>query len=123
MNFRSIVLIAAAALFATGAAQAGDAKKGEAVFQRCAMCHANTKDGGNRIGPDLFGIVGRKAGTAANFYYSPAMRGAGFAWTPDKIKAYIANPQAVVPGNRMAFAGIPDKAQEDDLIAYLGTLK
>ncbi|HEX3809062.1 MAG TPA: cytochrome c family protein [Rhizomicrobium sp.] len=123
MKLKQIALMAAAGLLVAGAAHAGDAKKGAAVFQRCAMCHANTKDGGNRIGPDLFGIVGRKAGTATGFYYSPAMKAAGFVWTPDKLKAYIANPQKVVPGDRMAFGGISDPAQLDDLVVYLATLK
>lgn len=117
--------IAALALFAfTSAASAGgDAKKGEAVFQRCAICHTNAKGAGARIGPPLFGIEGRKAGTTANFFYSPALKGSGIVWTNDKLEAWVMKPSALVPGSRMAFAGISDKQQADDLVAYLDTLK
>jgi cytochrome c len=123
-NFVAAMMAAglAAAAFA-GAASAADAKKGETVFQRCAICHADTKGRGNRVGPDLWGIVGRKAGTAENFFYSPALKNSGIVWTNEKLEAYVMKPSAAVPGNRMAFGGIADKAQADDLIAYLDTLK
>ena len=111
------------AMATTSAQAAGDAAKGAADFARCAICHANTKGGGNRIGPDLFGVVGRKAGTAPDFSYSAAMKSAGFVWTNDKLDAYIKAPAMVVPGNKMAFAGLPDATQRADLVAYLDTLK
>ncbi len=104
-------------------AQAGDAAKGKIVFQRCAICHRAEKDGGNGLGPNLFGVVGRKAASVADFSYSPAMKASGITWTADKLTAYVAHPAAVVPGNRMAFAGIPDPADAADLVAYLATLK
>jgi len=110
-------------LVAATAAQAGDAAKGKAVFQRCAICHNAVKGAGNGLGPNLFGIVGRKAGSVAAFPYSAAMKNAGFVWTPDKLTAYVTHPSAVVPGNRMAFAGIGNPDQVKDLIAYLETLK
>jgi cytochrome c len=102
---------------------AGDASKGKSVFQRCAICHKAEKSGGNGLGPNLFGVVGRKAGTVPGFAYSPAMKSSGIAWTPDKLDAYIAHPAVVVPANRMAFAGISDAGQRADLVAYLATLK
>ena len=105
------------------AAQAGDATKGKSVFTRCAICHVATKDGGNGLGPNLFGVVGRKAGTAPGFNYSPAMKSSGITWTPDKLSAYITHPGAVVPANRMAFAGIGNPEQVADVVAYLSTLK
>jgi cytochrome c len=120
-HFASI-LLAASALFAT-AAHAGDAGKGKVVFQRCAICHRAEKDAGNGLGPNLFGVVNRKAGSVANFNYSPAMKSAGFLWTPTKLDQYITHPAAVVPGNRMAFAGIGNPEQVADLVAYLTTLK
>jgi cytochrome c len=104
-------------------ARAGDAAKGKVVFQRCAICHRVEKDGGNGLGPNLFGIVGRKAGTAADFPYSPAMKNSGITWTADKLTAYVTHPAQIVPGNRMAFAGINDQEQVGDVVAYLGTLK
>jgi cytochrome c len=121
---RTTLLIGLMSLIVTGAAQAaGNAKTGEQVFARCAMCHSNAKGDGNKIGPNLFGVVGRKAGTAPQFSYSPAMKSAGFVWTNDKLDAWITSPATVVPNNKMMFAGIPSAAQRADLIAYLDTLK
>jgi cytochrome c len=113
----------AAALMLAHPAIAGDAAKGEQTFARCAMCHKAGKGAGNGLGPNLFGVVGRKAGTVADFSYSPAMKASGITWTEDKLAAYITRPFAVVPGNRMAFAGISNPAQVQDVVAYLKTLK
>jgi cytochrome c len=115
-------VVAVAGMLASQA-QAADAKNGATVFQRCAICHSNTKGAGAKIGPNLFGVVGRKAGTQPNFPYSTAMKSAGFVWTPDKLIAYVEHPQAVVSGNRMAFGGITRPADAADLEAYLATLK
>ena len=104
-------------------AQAADAKNGQAVFSRCAACHNNAKGAANGLGPNLFGVVGRKAGSVKDFAYSAAMKSAGFVWNNQKLDAYIANPAKTVPGNRMAFAGIADTKQRADLIAYLDSLK
>jgi cytochrome c len=104
-------------------ANAADVKAGQGIFSRCAACHTVQKGGANGLGPNLFGVVGRKAGSRPDFSYSGAMKGAGFSWTPQKLDAYIAHPAEVVPGNRMAFAGIADAKQRADLIAYLVTLK
>ena len=123
MRFR--VVLTAACLVATihPAQAAGNAAAGAVVFNRCAICHDNHKNGANKIGPELFGVVGRKAGTYPGFSYSAAMKAAGFAWTNAKLDAYIASPQQVVPGNKMPFAGIANAGQRADLIAYLDTLK
>jgi len=121
---RALVLIGLVGLVAAGAAQAaGNATAGAQVFVRCAMCHSNAKGEGNKIGPNLFGVVGRRAGTAADFSYSAAMKNAGFVWTNAKLDAYIAAPAKVVPGNKMMFPGIAQASQRADLIAYLDTLK
>ena len=119
---KSMGVIAVAALLASQA-NAADAKHGAQVFQRCAICHSNTKGAPARIGPNLFGVVGRKAGTFPEFSYSAAMKNAGFVWTVPKIAAYAQHPQVVVPGNRMSFAGVTRPADAADLVAYLGTLK
>ena len=111
------------ALCVTGAQAAGDATSGAALFNRCALCHNNARGAPNKIGPNLFSVVGRKAGTYPGFSYSSAMKSAGFAWTPAKLDAYLAGPQKVVPGNAMPFGGIADAKQRADLVAYLGTLK
>jgi cytochrome c len=119
---KSMGVIAVAGMLASQA-QAADAKHGASVFQRCAICHSNTKGAAAKIGPNLFGVMGRKAGTMPNFSYSSAMKNSGITWTPEKLQAYIQHPQQVVPGNRMAFAGVSSKADDADLVAYLGTLK
>jgi cytochrome c len=123
LNFRTAVLAAGLVAIAGGANAAGDPAKGKSVFQRCAICHRDAKDAGNGLGPNLFGIVGRKAGTAANFPYSAAMKNSGITWTADKLTAYVEHPAAVVPGNKMAFAGVSDAGQRADVVAYLATLK
>lgn len=124
MIVRRLVLGAALFAFCTSAALAGgDAKKGQQDFARCAICHTTAKDGGNGVGPNLFGIVGRKSASQPDFYYSQALRSAGVVWTPDKLDAWIKSPAAMVPGNRMAFAGIADAGQRADIESYLATLK
>lgn len=114
---------AAALVLLTGTAQAADAAKGKVVFQRCAICHRAEKDAGNGLGPNLFGIVGHKAAMVAGFNYSAAMKRSGIVWDAGKLAAYIAHPAQVVPGNRMAFAGLGNPDQVNDLVAYLATLK
>jgi cytochrome c len=106
------------------AAQAGgNAVQGKTYFSRCAICHSNAKGAPNRIGPNLFGVVGRKAASLPGFFYSGAMKHSNIKWTHEKLEAYISKPQAVVPGNRMAFAGVSSHQQVEDLVAYLETLK
>lgn len=100
------------------AAPPGDAAAGKVVFARCAICHSVVA-GQNKIGPSLAGVVGRKSGSLPNFAYSPAMKAANLSWTPDNLDAYLANPRAKVPGNRMIFAGLPKPADRANVIAYL----
>lgn len=100
----------------------GDAAKGEAVFVQCKTCHV-TDAGVNRIGPSLNAIVGREAGKVAGYTYSPANANSGITWSPEKLFQYLENPQRVVPGTKMAFAGIQDPQKRADLIAWLGTQK
>src|ERR1700749_4753320 len=120
--FRTATVALGFAVAASNAFAAGDAARGKTTFQRGAICHRVDKDGGNGLGPNLFGVVGRKAGTVANFPYSVAMKNSGITWSTDKLDAYIEHPSAVVPGNRMAFAGIGDAGQRADVVAYLATL-
>jgi len=116
--------VLAVSLMLPFAAQAGgNAAQGKTYFSRCAICHSNTKGAPNRIGPNLFGVVGRHAAAMQGFFYSGAMKRSNITWSPDRLKAYITKPQMVVPGNRMAFAGVSNAGQVDDLVAYLATLK
>ncbi len=111
-------LAVAALLAAPLHAQAADAAKGKEVFAQCAICHS-LKAGENKIGPSLHGIFGRKAGTEAGFAYSDAIKKSGITWDAATLAKYIADPQAVVPGNKMPFPGLKDPAQVQDLLAYL----
>lgn len=104
-------------------AQATDLAKGKAQFARCAACHSIAAGGPKRIGPGLNGVVGRAAGKQAGFRYTPAMAGANFVWTRQKLDAFLEKPRAVVPGTSMVFAGMPDPAARKALIDYLAQAK
>ena len=105
-------------LYPTGAF-AFDAAKGEKVFLKCKACHTVDKGGAHRIGPNLWGIIGRVAGTQEGFRYSKAMLGFGKKWDVATLDAYLEKPSRIVPRTRMAFVGIKDGQQRADLIAYL----
>ena len=94
----------------------GDATKGEAAFLQCKVCHQLAQNG---IGPQLHGVVGRKAGTIPDFNYSQANKKSGITWTPEKLFQFIERPQRVVPGTKMTFAGVSDAQKRADIIAYL----
>ena len=94
-----------------------------AEFAQCATCHA-IKPGKNRVGPSLFGVFGKKAGSAEEFKgYSEGLKAAGFSWDDAKLDAYLTNPKAVIADSKMAFAGIAEAADREHVIAYLKTLK
>jgi len=113
-------LLVAAGLFAGIPAAAADAGHGKSVFAaQCAMCHTASRGGQTILGPPLFGVVGRTAGTLAGFAYSPGMKSAGFVWSDDRLRAYLPSPRAMVPGTKMTYGGLKNPAQLDDLIAYL----
>jgi cytochrome c len=113
------LICAAVLLAAAGTARAdGDAARGESRFEDCVACHS-TERGVNKLGPSLFGVFERKAGELADFRYSPAIKRSGITWTPQTLDTFIADPQHVVPANRMPYAGMPDAADRADLIAYL----
>jgi cytochrome c len=102
-----------------GSARAdGDAARGEARFQDCAACH-KLEAGNNNVGPSLHGIFERKAGALSDFRYSPAMKRSGISWTPESLDKFITDPQAMVPANRMPYAGMANPGDRADLIAYL----
>jgi cytochrome c len=106
-------------LLLSGAARAdGDAARGEGRFQDCAACH-KLEAGANNVGPSLHGIFTRKAGEIADFRYSPAIKRSGIVWTPETLDKFITDPQALVPGNRMPYAGMANASDRADLIAYL----
>lgn len=120
---RKFILSAAAVAMLGSAAHAANPVNGKAAFARCAACHTVAKGGSNGLGPNLFGVAGRKAAALPNYMYSGALKNAGITWTNDKLKAWISGPAKVVPGNKMAFAGISNAGLADDVVAYLDTLK
>jgi cytochrome c len=105
-------------LAANAARADGDAARGEKKFGDCAACH-KLEAGANNVGPSLHGIFARKAGEIADFRYSPAIKRSGIAWTPETLDKFLADPQAVVPANRMPYAGMASAGDRADLIAYL----
>jgi cytochrome c len=98
------------------------AENGKDLFKRCLQCHTPEKGGPNRVGPNLWGVVGRKSGTHAGFPYSEAMKTHNADWSWQELATYLHDPKAAIPGNKMAFAGIKDNAELGDLIVYLRTL-
>lgn len=103
------------------ASYTGDAAKGKVDFLTCQTCHA-IDAGVNKIGPSLHAIVGRKAGSIAGFNYTAANKNSGITWTEAKLFQYLENPQRIVPGTKMTFAGWPtDPQKRADVIAYLKT--
>lgn len=119
------VAVAIAGL-STSAMAEGDAAKGENVFKKCKICHQVGEGAKNQVGPQLNGIVGRKAGSLADFNYSPAMKEAGekgLVWNEETIAKYAENPKDFVPKNKMAFVGLKKEDERADVVAYLKTLK
>ena len=106
------------------AVAAGDPKKGSNVFaEECGDCHS-VAPGKNKKGPNLIGVVGRKAASVADFSgYSDAMKQSGITWAPDKIEAYVSQPKKIVPAGKMKYDGLDDASARADLIAYLSSLK
>ena len=121
LAFSGIVL--AAAMFGAMPAAGQDAEHGKAVFARCGICHSGKAGSGPVVGPALGGLIGRKAGTLAGFQYSKSLAQSDIVWNAETLDRYIEAPQKVVPGNKMAFFGLKDPTDRQDLIAYLETLK
>src|SRR5712675_724579 len=98
-----------------------DTGRGENSAKKCAACHTFGKGEPNRVGPNLYGVVGRAKATEAGFNYSAAMKGQKGNWTPEDLDVYLTNPKAMVPGTNMTFAGIPRGKERADVITYLNS--
>lgn len=116
MNPIRALLFAGAALAFSASAASGDPARGKAVYERCAACHALAYD---RTGPRHCGLFGRRAGSVPGFAYSEAMRRSKQVWNAQTLDRFLKNPLKTVPGTSMGYAGIADRSERADLIAYL----
>ena len=98
---------------------AADAEKGKVLFLQCRACHSLEAGGANKVGPNLHGFLGRKAGLAAGFSYSEAVSQSGVVWSAETLDQWLARPSEFLPGNRMVFVGIRKPEDRANLIAYL----
>ena len=121
MKYLALAAVILAA--STGTSLAQDASAGESVFKRCAPCHKIGPDAQNSVGPELNGLDGRKAGSAAGYSYSEANKNSGITWNEETFKEYIKDPRAKVPGTKMIFPGIKNETEVANLWAYVKQFK
>lgn len=127
-QIRSIPFMTGAAMLLLSAlplcaAHAADVAAGKQVFQQqCSICHSD-KPGVNKIGPSLFGVVGRKTGSEPGYNYSVANKNSNITWTPEVLDQYINHPQKIVPGTKMPYGGLHNATKRQNLIGFLETLK
>ena len=106
-------------LISASGALAQDAAAGKTSFNKCLACHAIGEGAKNKVGPELNGLDGRKSGTAEGYSYSDANKNSGITWSKDPFLEYIRDPKAKIPGTKMAFAGIKNEREANDLWAYV----
>jgi cytochrome c len=98
------------------------AEHGAQVAKQCQICHNLQEGQGPKVGPDLYGVVGRQVASVAGFHYTDALKKLGGAWTFEALNKWLTDPRSDAPGTAMTFAGLPNEKQRADLIAYLNTL-
>jgi cytochrome c len=121
-SFLVLAVAAVSSLLIALPAHAQNAEAGKTAFkQQCGLCH-DTAAGKNRVGPSLFSVVGRKAGTVDGFHYSDANKGSGITWDEATLDKYLTDPRAMVPGTTMTYAGVKADQVRHDIVAFLATL-
>jgi cytochrome c len=100
---------------------AASIEKGESSAKKCQACHTFNKGEPNRVGPNLYGVVGRDKASVSGFNYSAAMKAKGGKWTIEELNTYLQNPRGVVPGTTMTFAGVPRGSERADIITFLNS--
>lgn len=124
MKFERIFVAVSVLAACVTAANAQDVEAGKTVFKKCAVCHA-VDSTTNKVGPHLGGLIGRTAGTVTGFNYSKAMTAAGaggLVWNEETLAKYLVEPKAMVPGTKMAFAGLKKPEDIQNVIAYLKSI-
>lgn len=101
------------------ALEPGDAAAGAKVFKKCQACHSIVAADGNKIGPNLHGVIGRKSGSVEGFSYSDAMKSAGVVWDEATIEKYLRDPKGFVPKNKMAFVGLKKDSDLANVLAFI----
>ena len=109
-------------LAASGASAADDVENGKKIAKKCTACHTLNKGGKNRLGPNLFGVLGKPAGHVTDYKYSKALLDSGIVWDEATFMAFITNPKKTVKGTKMSFAGLRKPEDQADVIAYLASL-
>jgi cytochrome c len=113
------VLAVFVSMAGASSALAQDAAAGENSFKKCLACHSIGEGAKNKVGPVLNGLDGRKSGSVEGFSYSEANKGSGITWDKEQFLDYIKDPKAKIPGTKMAFAGIKNEKEANDLWAYI----
>jgi cytochrome c len=118
----ALMIAAASSVLFALPVRAQNVEGGQKVFkQQCGLCH-DVAAGKNRVGPSLFGVVGRKSGGVEGFHYSDANKNSGLTWDQATLDKYLADPRGMVPGTTMTYAGVKSDEQRRDIIAYLSSL-
>lgn len=122
-RFMGLAVMAFGLAGAAQAQSADPAVRGKLLFLQCGACHAVVPGAPAKVGPNLSGVFGRKAGAAAGFKYSPALAKAGLVWDAGNLDKWLTSPAKVVPGTMMLFPGMPKPEDRKAVIAYLKTVK
>ena len=115
----SALTVLGVTLASVGSSSAADVEAGKAAFNKCMACHAIGEGAKNKVGPELNGLDGRHSGTVEGYAYSDANKNSGITWNEAEFKDYIKDPKVKIPGTKMAFAGIKNEKEINDLWAFI----